>query len=139
MRKVYSRIMCLAGTIFLAVLFACSDDEYDRDPGPTDIRIRNLSTKIYDSIEVNTSGGINMYGIVNPDAESNYKRFDEAYPKADISVYIDGVEYTYGPVDYTYAVWLGKGKFSYEVWITDTINHVLDMRVGDDIYPLDDL
>lgn len=95
--------------------------------GPTDIRIRNVSIYVFDSLEVNTSGGIHNYGLLNPNHESEYKRFDKAYPKADIKLYSSGVKYEYGPVDYTYAVWLGRGKFTYELdIISDTIRiHVI--------------
>ena len=139
MRKTYRRyhVYCL---LILLSTFAlgCGGDEYDRDPGPTDIRIRNLSTYVYDSVEVNTSGGIQKYFAVNPGTESVYKRFEFAYRLADIELYINSVKYTHGPVNYTYETWLGKGKYSYEVWISDSINHLLEMRVGDDWYELDD-
>ena len=119
--------------IFLLVaallLMGCSDDEYDRDKGPSDIRIENISTQVYDSILVNTSGGEQYYGTINPGIQSDYKRFDFAYPKANISLYINSVEYTYGPVDYTYAVWLGKGKFTYRIGIENEVTHTLNMEV----------
>ena len=125
--------------VFISLMaLGCGKDEYDTDPGPTDIRIRNLSTKVYDSVEVNTSGGIQKYFAVNSGTYSDYKRFDVAYRLADITLYINSVKYTHGPVNYTFETWLGKGKYSYEVWISDSINHLLEMRVGNDWYELDD-
>ena len=102
--------------------------------GPTDIRIRNVSIYVFDSLEINTSGGIHDYGPLNPNQVSEYKRFDKAYPKADIKLYSSDVKYEYGPVDYTYAVWLGRGKFTYDLNI---VNDSIYMEVTDR-YPLDD-
>jgi hypothetical protein len=129
----YAFIFLLLGTFFL---MSCSDDKYDRDKGPSDIRIENVSSEIYDSILVNTSGGEHSYGSLNPGTQSDYKRFDFAYPEADISLYINSVKYTYGPVDYTYAVWLGKGKFTYKVGVESEVMHTLSIEVIADA-PLD--
>ncbi len=118
------------------LLMSCSKDGYDRDKGPSDIRIENLSTEVYDSIRVNTSGGENAYGSLTPGAVTDYKRFDYAYPEADISLYINSVKYTFGPVDYRYAVWLGKGKFTYQVDIENEVTHTLSIEVIADA-PLD--
>lgn len=129
----YAFIFLLLGTL---MIIGCSDKEYDLDKGPSDIRIENMSAHVHDSIVVNTSGGEHAYGSVNPGAESDYKRFDFAFPEADISLYISSVKYTYGPVNYTYAVWLGKGKFTYQVDVLDEIAHTLSIVVVADA-PLD--
>jgi len=118
------------------VLMGCSDNEYDRDKGPSDISIENISSAVFDSILVNTSGGEYDYGSLNPGVQSDYKRFDFAYPKADISLYVNSVKYTYGPVNYTHAVWLGKGKFTYQVDIESEAAHTLSIEVIADA-PLD--
>lgn len=128
MRKIRLHIHMILSLAFIVSFLAC-DDEYDRAKGPTDIRIRNISTFVYDSILVNTSGGENTYGTLNADGETQYKRFDYAFPDADITLYINSVEYTYGPVDYTHAAWLGTGKYTYEVDVADTVAHTLSMDV----------
>ena len=121
--------------VFL-VFIGCDKKEYDRDKGPSDIRIENLTAHVFDSILVKSSEGENYYGSLNSGAQSEYKRFDIAYPQADITLYIDGVKYTYGPVDYTFGVWLGKGKFTYELDIEDPVAHTLSIVVVPDA-PLD--
>lgn len=126
-------LFLMVGTL---LLMGCSDQEYDRDKGPSDIRIENISSEVYDSILVNTSGGEHSYGSLNPATQSDYKRFDFAYPKADISLYINSIKYTYGPVDYSHAVWLGKGKFTYQIDIEIEVTHTLSMEVVADS-PLD--
>ena len=127
----------LAGIIVFASFVTCCDNkEYDRDKGPSDIRIENMTSRVFDSIFVDTSGGENSYPSLNPGGQSEYKRFEFAYPQADISVYINSVEYTHGPVNYTYAVWLGKGKFTYQLDIADTVNYTLSIKVTADA-PLD--
>ena len=122
--------------LVILVFLGCENKEYDRDKGPSDIRIKNMSSQVFDSIYVNTSGGEHSYGALNPGSESEYKRYDFGYPIADISVYINMVEYTYGPVNYTYEVWLGKGKFTYELSLADTVSHTLSIEVTLDA-PLD--
>ena len=137
MERIRTRNIVLV--FLLAMQFAisgCEDKKYDRDKGPSDIRIENMTAHTFDSVLVNTSGGENYYGSVSAGGQSDYKRFEYAYPKADISLYIDGTKYMHGPVDYTYAVWLGKGKFTYQLDIESEINHTLSIVVVADA-PLD--
>jgi hypothetical protein len=137
MRKKSTWNFSLIFILFGILLFmGCDNKEYDRDKGPSDIRIENMTTHVFDSILVDTSEGENYYGTLDSGAKSEYKRFDVAYPKADISLFIEGVNYTYGPVDYTYAVWLGKGKFTYQLDIEDPVAHTLSIIVIADA-PLD--
>jgi len=137
MKRNHTRNLVFFILMLGAFTFAsCSDNEYDRDKGPSDIRIENISSEVYDSIQVNTSGGEHFYGSLSPGAQSDYKRFDFAYPEADITLYINSVKYTYGPVNYTYAVWLGKGKFTYQVDIESEVTHTLSIEVIADA-PLD--
>ena len=85
--------------------------------GPSDIRIKNLTDQTFEEITVDTSGGLNEYDAVAPGGYSDYKRFDKAYPIAEISVIINGETYSTGPQKYNYWTVLGQGKFTYEVFI----------------------
>jgi hypothetical protein len=116
--------------------------KWDEESGPTDIRIRNLSEQVFDSIYVDTSEKVDgsdsfTFNTLNPDAETTYHRFTKAYRQALLKVYISGVRYTFTPVGYTYEVYLGRGKFTYEIWTEGSNPLVIKMQVGADIYPLD--
>jgi hypothetical protein len=105
--------------ISLVLLMALSCKKVTKSPeGPADIRIKNLSDQTFDSLKVNTSGGEYNYGSLAAGQYTRYHRYEKAYPKADISVMINGQTYKTDKVDYTYAVVLGQGKFTYEVWIS---------------------
>lgn len=133
--RTWNYFLGLLVVVFL-VFIGCDNKEYDRDKGPSDIRVENLTIHVFDSILVTSSEGENYYGSLNSGAQSEYKRFEIAYPKADITLYIDGVKYTHGPVVYTHAVWLGKGKFTYQLDIDDPVAHTLSIEVVADA-PLD--
>ncbi len=95
--------------------------------GPTDIRIKNLTTQIFDSVYVDTYSGDHTYGTILPADTTDYERYDKAYREAYIKLYINEVKYEFVPVDFTYEVLLGQGKFTYELdIISDTIRiHVI--------------
>lgn len=134
--KTILRFILLMGVL---VLIPSSCKKYDKSKGPTDIRIRNLSTYTFEDIFVDTSSGEREFGNLAPGAVSEYHRFDKAYRQALIVLKINGTEYTFTPVSYTFEVYLGRGKFSYEVWVDDNQGVLsLGMKVGSDTFPLDD-
>jgi len=101
----------------LLAILALSCKEKNTPDGPSDIRIKNLTDVTFEQVSVNTSGGTNDYDAIGPLLYSDYKRFDLAYPTAEISVTIGGEVYTTGVQNYNYQVVLGPGKFTYEVYI----------------------
>jgi hypothetical protein len=107
----------LIAIIILSVL-ACKKIKYSPE-GPTDIRIRNLSNLPFTDVTVNTSDPLGTINIGNIGAgnESEYFRFEKAYPKAEISANAGGKTYSTSLVDYTYMTILGQGKFTYVVLI----------------------
>jgi len=125
MRKFY---FTLIGALLFAGNFSgCKKDEL----GPTDIRIVNNSVYIYQDVFVDTSEGTNDYGDVAPGAKTDYKRFEKAYREANITLIINDINYEFLPVDYTYEIPLGRGKFSYEI-SADTTTRVLSIKVTAD-------
>ena len=115
--------------ILIVVAAACKKTSTSPE-GPTDIRIYNTtSDKTFENVVVNTSEEEFNFGTVLPGAYSEYHRYNKAYPKSDITMTIGGVVYTAGPQDYTYAVYLGQGKFAYRVFISDNPTKKLDMTV----------
>ncbi len=97
--------------------------------GPTDIRVKNSTTQIFDSVYINTYSGDHTYGTILSDATTDYKRYDKAYREAYIKLYINQVKYELIPVEYTYEIFLGQGKFTYELSIADSVNHTLGINV----------
>ncbi len=118
------------------VLTSCKKTEYSPD-GPTDIRIHNLSSLTYDSVVViNTLSESNEYGTVNPGAQTEYKRFEKAYPREQVNMYIDSVSYEFPPDD-SIRVLLQQGKFTYQLDV-DTVAKTISIHVIADA-PLDDV
>lgn len=97
--------------------------------GPTDIRIRNLTTQVFDSVFIDTYSGDHTYGTILPAATTDYKRYDKAYREAYIKLYINQVKYELIPVDYTYEIPIGQEKCTYELSIADSLNHTLGVHV----------
>lgn len=129
------KITFLSLVLTAIVLTSCKKTDYTPD-GPTDIRIHNVSSLTYDSLVVSTSWGINEYGTVNPGAKTEYKRFEKAYPREQVDMYIDSVSYKFPPDD-SVRVLLQQGKFTYELDV-DTVAKSLNIHVIADA-PLDDI
>lgn len=122
--------------IVIAVsLSSCSKKNQTPD-GPTDIRIRNTTSSDFVNVVVKTEDESHNYGDVNSYSESEYIRFEKAYPDSEITLSIGGIEYTTGVPDNTYAVLLGQGKFTYDVWVAIEAQRKLDSDVIPDA-PLD--
>lgn len=112
--------------LFVAAVMTLSACKEKFTPeGPTDIRIKNLSTMTFEQMTVNTSGGTNEYETLAGGAFTEYKRFDKAYPYAEVTATIGGVIYSTGPQNYNYQVVLGQGKFTYEVYISNPSQRIL--------------
>jgi hypothetical protein len=123
-KLIFVLLVSLMGVLFI---WKCTKEKSPE--GPTDIRVRNLTTQVFDSVYVDTSSGEHTYGTVLPSATTDYKRYDKAYREAYIKLYINQVKYELIPVDYTYEVFLGQGKFTYELSIADSANHTLGIHV----------
>ncbi len=119
------RKIALVSLLTLLMFPACKEDP----TGPTDIRIRNRTKSVFRNVYVNTSGGEYNYGDVQPGTETPYHRFEVAYRQALITLEIDSVQYQLIPVDYTYEVPLGRGKYTYELTIADTASRQLAVHV----------
>jgi hypothetical protein len=118
--------------IILAVI-ACKKKQFSPE-GPTDVRIRNLTSSTFNEVIIRTSEDdedIDTIATINGNSESDYFRFTKAYPKAEISAMINvgGTISTYstGAVDFTYMQYLGRDKITYEVWISDPGNKKLEI------------
>ena len=126
-------------SIALSLIVGCKKQEPSPE-GPSDIRIRNITDSDFTEVFVDIGDGENegefMYGGVAQHSETAYHRFEKGYPDALITLKIGGVTYSTPIPDHTYAVPLGQGKFTYEVWVSS--GTTLDMDVIPDA-PLDDI
>ena len=130
------RITFLSIVLTAIVLTSCKKTEFTPD-GPTDIRISNISLLTYDSVVViNTEFEINEYGTINPGEQTEYKRFERAYPREQVNMYINSVSYEFPPDD-SVRVLLQQGKFTYQLDV-DTVAKSLSIHVIADA-PLDDV
>jgi hypothetical protein len=119
--------------IIILTVIACKKTKFSPE-GPTDVRVKNISTVTFNEVIVNTSGGIDTLGNINPGEVSGYKRFDKAFIKAEISAKVNGQLFSTGTVNYNGLTYMGEVKLTYEVWISDMNNKKLEIRV---LYPLD--
>ena len=108
----------LLSLIVLSVA-ACKKTKFSPE-GPTDVRIRNLTTYALTDLTVDIDTVVN-YGNLNPQSTSEYIRFPKAYPKATISAKVnkDGsiVTLSTQKFDYTYMQFMGQMKITYEIFI----------------------
>ena len=124
--------------IFAAVMVfqGCTKEKQTPD-GPSDIRVKNITDVKFNNLTVNTGEEEYIFGDVAAHSETEYYRFEIAYPDAEITFTINGNQYTTGVPVNTYAVPLQQGKFTYEVWISDESNRELESKVKAEA-PLDD-
>jgi len=103
----------------IILLLAISCKKLSKEPeGPTDIRIKNITTLNMSEIFVSTGGGEFNFGSLKPDSVTSYHRFDKAYPLVNISAIIKGVKYKTDTVtSYVYQQYLGQMKATYKLYI----------------------
>lgn len=97
--------------------------------GPTDVRVYNNTDQVFENVVVNTSGGEFNYGTVQSHTYTSYHRFEKAYPKADISLTINGTSYSTPKQDYTYMQYMGQMKITYKIYIKNQGLRELDTDV----------
>ncbi len=102
----------------LALIIAVACKKVTKEPyGPTDVRIRNITTVTMTNVTVNTYDSTFNFGTINGNSVSEYHRFSRAYPVANISAVINGVRYKVDTVtSYAYKQYMGLMKVTYEIW-----------------------
>jgi hypothetical protein len=103
----------LASLLIIAVI-SCKKMEFAPE-GPTDVRIRNLSTGTFTDLKVKIKDEEIIFGKIDSLGVSDYHRFKTAFPKAEISATINGIQYSTGSVDYTYMNYFGQVRLTYEL------------------------
>jgi hypothetical protein len=98
--------------LLIVILFVgVSCKKVSKEPeGPTDIRIKNLTTVNMTQVTVNTGGGVFNFGVLKADSVSIYHQFTKAYPKANISAVINGITYKTDSTNFGWMQYLGQMK-----------------------------
>jgi len=109
-------------------LSACSKKGLTPE-GPTDVRIRNITDQGFTNVNVDTGGGTHNFGDIAAGGESEYFRFEKAYPDAEVTLLIGGEEYTTGEQDYTYATYIGPDKITYVVYVSNPTLKELEVDI----------
>jgi len=112
-------------SLFLLSVIGCKKKEFSPE-GPTDVRVRNLSTLSFEEVIVRTSEkpeDIDTLGTITNSSTSDYFRFKKAYTKAEISakINIGGslVKFSTGTIDFTYLTYIGQDRITFEVYISN--------------------
>lgn len=120
-------------SLLLLSVLACKKKEFSPE-GPTDVRVRNLSTLTFEEVVVRTSEkpeDIDTLGTIANSATSDYFRFKKAYPKAEISAKINVggslVKFSTGTVSFTYLTYIGQDRITFEVYISNLNNRELSI------------
>ena len=110
------------------MMFAC--EKPNKTPeGPTDVRVWNITDQDFTNLSVDTGGGDYDYGNLSAGEKTDYYRFEKAYPDAEITVTINGEEYSTGPQDYTYATYIGPDMVTYKVYISNPELKILGVDI----------
>ena len=112
--------------LILITVLACKKLKFAPE-GPTDVRVKNVSTLQFNELTVNTSGGVHNMGTIIPGDTSEYFRFEIAYSKAEISAMINGIFYTTGSVNVTYMNYIGQMKITYLVDVSGNMLEIKDL------------
>jgi hypothetical protein len=120
-------ILLLTTILFITV----SCQKLEKAPlGPTDIRVKNITTLNMTDVTVNTYDSTYNYGLIKVDSVSLYHSFDRAYPKANISAIINGQKYKTDTItSYAYMQYLSQIKATYEIYILNDAQKKLDIHV----------
>ena len=118
-------------TLIVFSVLSCKKTKFEPE-GPTDVRIRNLTSLAFYDLTVDIDTVVN-YGNMNPQATSDYIRFPKAYPKATISAKVNKggslVTFSTEVFDYTYMQYMGQMRITYEVYIPNMEKNEFEITV----------
>lgn len=118
------RFLIITISVFV-IIIGCTDRDDELDG--VQIRVKNVSTLQYDSIQV---GGEDMVHInIGPDSFSEYLEYETAYSYDYINILAGEETYVLQPIDYVGETPLPFGFYTYEVGINESGNVTLDFVV----------
>ena len=126
-------LLIILATLLMVV--SCKKDK-NLPEGPTDVRIKNLTTFTLQNVTVDIDSIVN-FGTIDKQSTSKYVRFPIAYPKVKLTAIVeesDGSQVTYKTAgeEYTYYQHMGRMKITYEIYILDLENKLFEVKVTAD-------
>ena len=105
--------------ISIVTLISCSKNE-DNNPSELKIRLSNISQFDFENIVVNISTANTCFENINSQQKTNYKTFQTAYRYAFVELEIDGLKFTYQPIDYAGETPLENGNYTYQIDVNNS-------------------
>ena len=105
--------------ISIVTLISCSKNE-DNNPSELKIRLSNISLFDFENIIVNISTANTRFENINSQQKTNYKTFQTAYRYAFVELEIDGLKFTYQPIDYAGETPLENGNYTYQIDVNNS-------------------
>ena len=105
--------------ISIVTLISCSKNE-DNNPSELKIRLSNISQFDFENIVVNISTANTRFENINSQQKTNYKTFQTAYRYAFVELEIDGLKFTYQPIDYAGETPLENGNYTYQIDVNNS-------------------
>ncbi len=115
--------------LVLALVFSSCTKRGLTPEGPTDVKIRNITTVAFTDVFVDTGEGSHNYGDIAPGDTSVYYRFEKAYMTGpEVTLLINGIEYSTGTKDFTFATYIGPDKVIFEVFVKNDAQKLLETK-----------
>ena len=115
-------------TFFVILTISLSCTDRDDDIEEVNIRVRNISSIVFDQVQVGEADKI--HENVSPDTFTEYLQYEEAYRYAYIEIQSGAETYVLQPIDFVGENPLPIGLYTYELNITDegevTLEFVVD-------------
>ena len=105
--------------ISIVTLISCSKNE-DNNPSELKIRLSNISQFDFENLIVNISTANTRFENINSQQKTNYKTFQTAYRYAFVELEIDGLKFTYQPIDYAGVTPLENGNYTYQIDVNNS-------------------
>ena len=109
--------------IALAILlvFSCKKQKLDPE-GPTDVRIKNLTTFTLKDVTINLDDEVVNFGEIGKQDTSKYHRFKKTHPLIKVSATVETADgkkiyKTEDNIDYTYQQYMGQMRVTYEIYV----------------------
>ena len=104
-------------------------------PGPTFVRLHNMSASTLEDVHVSFRGTPVSYGTIGPGETSAYRPADGAYRYAYMRATVGGETLVLQPIDFVGERRLGGGYFTYHLAVSDAWPQLTVERVSQDPVP----
>lgn len=105
--------------LIVAIVLVIASCKKDGEVSGTLLRIQNVSQYNFESIMVNSPGGMVEYSATASGVNSSYKSIEYTYRYAYIEVMIDGEKFILQPIDYLGEEKYMDGKYTFQLDVYD--------------------